>query len=76
MEKQISKEQIVNVMNGIIDLLEKEGVPLDSIDIKFKNVENPSSDKKIEEGSAYIIEPKFKCHFCGGGGMLGVCCEF
>ena len=75
---KVTKVQIIKILNEIANILEKENIPLTSVKINFKDLENlvfDNQNKKLDNKNI-LNEPKFDCTFCGNRGTLGICCNF
>lgn len=73
-DKELNETDLKDVLEKIEKALVEAGIAAGSVEITFKNsaeVSFSSTDEKLQ-----AITPKISCHLCGGGGMVGVCCNF
>jgi hypothetical protein len=73
-QKQINEEDLQELLLKIESVLVAAGIPSGSVEITFKNSEQVLFS--LADDKQGFITPNMSCSLCGGGGTVGVCCEF
>lgn len=73
-QKQINEASLQELLLKIESILLEADIPSGSVEITFKSSEQVLFSLADEKQG--LITPKMSCSLCGGGGAVGVCCEF